>query len=792
MTGELPPDNPARGPRPGHESDPAPRQPGRFVTTTVEIEGREETRVVETPAFELSPWDDAAELRHVGQRLPRVDAVEKITGRARYTTDVALPAMLHAVLVRATIPRGRVTRLDVAPALAMPGVVDAVTVAELPRSIMAGGVRLFDQAISYAGQPIAAVCADTEALAREAARLVIVEYSAEPFAVTVEAAVAADAPRVRRTGNLSRESPMIARRGDAARGMAEADVRISAEYRTPVALHSALEPHGAVAQWDGDRLTVWESTQGVFRTRDNLATAFAMPRANVRVLMDYMGGGFGAKNGAGAHTYAAAVLARRLGFPVRCVNDREGEQLDTGNRPSSVQRVELGATRDGRLTAITLDADIPLGIGGWEGGPAKIYHELYSCPNVRTSERFVYVNLSAMAAFRAPGHAEGAFGLECAMDELALALGMDPVALRMVNFAEHDEEKDRPFSRNELRRCYEEGAARFGWGTASATADANREGVRRGVGMAAQTWGAGGGPSAYATVHVQSDGSVTVLTGAQDLGTGARTVFAQVAADALGADPSRVRVVLGDTERLPYAGNSWGSQTTPSVAPAVRMAAEDARRQLLEAAAEILGDGATAERLVTADSVVREVGSDRTITFADLGRRLGNVMIVGRGSRGPNPERTSLATMGAQFVEVEVDEGTGVVRVIRIVAAHHAGRILNPTLAESQLEGGILQGVGYALFEERIVDERLGLVLNPGLHDYKIPVMADAPDIDAFFVSGADTVANHTGARGLAEPPIIPTAPAIANAVANAARRRVREIPLTPWRVLAADTEGPG
>jgi xanthine dehydrogenase YagR molybdenum-binding subunit len=302
--------------------------------------------------------------------------------------------------------------------------------------------------------------------------------------------------------------------------------------------------------------------------------------------------------------------------------------------------------------------------------------------------------------------------------------------------------------------------------------------------MAAQVWPTGGGPPAYALVRLNPDASIDVLSGTQDLGTGARTVLAQIAAEALGAKLEHVRAIIGDTQSLPYTGNSWGSMTTASVGPAVRMAAEDAKRQLFEAAAAMLG--ATPDALEARDSrlVVRD--TDRAMTFAEVTDRLGDVMIIGKGTRGPNPVDAAIMTFGAQFAEVEVDIETGIVRVLRIVAAHDAGRIINPTLAESQLEGGILQGLGYALFEERVLDRKLGIPLNPNLHDYKIPTMADVPVIDAFFVQSVDTQANHTGARGIAEPPIIPTAPAIAAAVADAIGSEVNEIPLTPWRVLKA------
>jgi CO/xanthine dehydrogenase Mo-binding subunit len=757
-------------------------KPGGFVSTTVEIEGRTETRIVEMPAFEPAAWGTDAELGIVGARVPRMDAAERVTGRARYTADITRPGMLHAVILRSSIPRGMIRVIDTARATAMPGVFDVLGPGDAP-----GATRLFGREIFYAGQPIAAVCAETERAARNAAHAIAIEYDPLPFAVTFEDASAKDAPRVRAKGNVMENAPLVMSRGDIEAGLKSADVVIRREYRTPVQLHTALEPHGAVAEWEGDRLTVWESTQGIFRVRENVSKALDVPLSKVRVIKDYMGGGFGAKNSAGPHTYVAALFAKRQGRVVRCLNDREAEQLDSGNRPSSVQRVTIGAKKDGTLTAIFASIDVPLGISGYEGGPGQIYHEMYACPNVRTEETFAYVNASGMAAFRGPGYVEGAFGLECTINTLAKELKLDPVALRVKNFTKREPRQDRPYSANNLLECYKEGAKAFGWSAKNqqpTTNDQLRAGKVLGRGVAAQVWPTGGGPPAYALVRINSDATVDVLSGTQDLGTGARTVLSQIAAESIGAKLSDVRAIIGDTESLPYTGNSWGSMTTASVGPAVRMAAEDAKRQLFEAAAAMLD--ATPDALEARDSRIIVRDTDRSMTFAEVTKKLGNVMIIGKGSRGPNPDDTAIMTFGVQFAEVEVDIDTGVVRVLRIVAAHDAGRIINPTLAESQLEGGIIQGLGYGVFEERVLDRGLGLVMNPTMHDYKIPTMADIPSIDAFFVAGADPVANHTGARGIAEPPVIPTAPAIAAAVSDAIGAELLEIPLTPWRVLAA------
>lgn len=754
----------------------------RFVTTKVEIEGREETKTVELPSRNPDPWQGDAELHVVGQRVPRMDALEKVTGRARYTADVQLPGMLHTALLRAPVARGRVTTLDLAPALAIPGVRGAVVMDDTP-DVKLDGVRLFDRTIHYANQPLAAICADTLEIANRAVRAIALTVEPEPAVVDAEQALLPDAPRVRPFGNLHRASPRIIARGDVDAGFREAQVTIEREYRTPVALHTALEPHGAVADWSAGRVTVWESTQGIFNTRADLADAFGLPLTAVRVITQYMGGGFGAKNGATLAAYAAVAASRKLGRPVRCIFDREGEQTDAGNRPATIQRVRIGAKRDGTLTAISVDATIALGIGGWLGGPGRIYHELYHCANVRSAETFVFTNTAAMSSFRAPGHVEGAIGLECAMDALARELGMDPLALRRRNYVDRDQDKNRPYSAKHLDECYRAGAERFGWDAARRRRRNDTSRIRRGIGMASLTWGGGGGPPAYATVRINQDGTIDVLTGAQDLGTGARTVMAQIAAEALGAKVDDVRTVLGDTERLPFASNSWGSITTASVGPAVRTAAEEARDSLFEAAAGMLG--AESSDLEARDSEIHVKQSDRCLRFDEVCEKLGDVMIIGQGSRGPNPEKTTLSAFGAQFAEVEVDVETGKVRVLRIVAAHDSGRVINPKLAESQLEGGIIQGLGYALYEERVLDRATALPLNPTMHDYKVPTLPDVPLIDAFFVDIPDIVANHTGAKGLGEPPIIGVGAAIANAVADAIGTDVTEIPLTPWRVLA-------
>ncbi len=735
--------------------------PKRFVSTEVEVEGRVEIKLVELPAFAVTPWAADAPLTQVGHSAPRTESPLKVGGRAQYTADLARPGMLHVALRRAGVAKGRVTRLDTAAARAVAGVRDILTHDDIKAAkLSAGAARLFDPHVTYAAQPIAAVCADTREAAEAAARAIIVEITPEPFVLTADDALADGAPIARGgTSNAAFGTPRQRERGSAEAGLAAAEVTVSIHVTTPAALHAAMEPHGAVAEWSNGQLTIWEGTQGIFRVRENVARAFGLPQSDVRVICEHMGGGFGAKNYAGTHTYTAALFAKRLGAPVRCVLDRHGEQTDTGHRNSTVQQVTLGARRDGTLTLIDVTADAPMGVGGWAAGPTAFAHQMYRCPNVRTVERFAFTNVGAMDSFRAPGFVEGAVGIERAMAALAEKLGLDPLELRRRNLAERDPDRDRPYSGNAIAQCYDEAAARFDWSGRRATVAAarrrardDRSATRRGVGLAAQVWSTGGGPPASAIVRISSDGSADVMVGTQDLGTGIRTLVRQVVAEVLGVDLARVRASIGDTAHTPYTNNSWGSITTPSVLPAVRMAAIDAKAQYDEAKA--------------------------------TGAPLGQMQFVGRGSRGPNPDGTGIATFGVQMCEVEVDITTGVVRVVELVAVHDAGRIVNPTLAQSQLEGGIIQGLGYALFEERVLDAATGRTLNAGLHDYKVPTFADVPAIAAWCVGGADVQANHVGARGLAEAPIIPTAPAIMNAVADALGVAPDALPLTPWRVL--------
>jgi xanthine dehydrogenase YagR molybdenum-binding subunit len=577
-------------------------------------------------------------------------------------------------------------------------------------------------------------------------------------------------------------------RGSIVQGEAEADVVVDLTFTTPIAAHCCMETHGSAAQWEGDQVTVWHSTQSIFGTRSSVAEALDIPQDRVRAICDYVGGGFGSKWGAERFTLMAVLASRETRRPVKVVLDRAEEHLVAGYRPPSKQRVRIGARQDGTLTFIEHEAWVVTGAygggGSIIGGPTK---DLYACPNVRTVVWAVRANTDAGRAFRAPGYVEGTFALEGAVDEVAVQLGMDPLALRLKNHAEESPARGIPYTVKGLRESYESGAERFGWSDRGSRA--KQDGPwRRGWGVASQIWGGGGGPPANAMVKLLSDGTAEVMAGVQDLGTGTRTVVAQVAAEELGVPLEAVRSVIGDTLSTPFGPGSGGSVTLASITPAVREAAHDARCQLVELAAVMLGlpDAAPDEFAVADGQIVYRQDPGKRISWREVAAKMGNYMIVGKGARGPNPDGKALNTFGAHFAEVDVNVETGQVRVIKVVAVHAIGRIVNPMTANSQVYGGVIMGVGYGTMEERLIDGRTGLQMTTNMEEYKVPTIADAPQIDVGFVDLVDVDANSVGAKGLGEPPIIPPAAAIANAVSEAIGVRLLDLPITPDRVLEA------
>ncbi len=757
----------------------------KIVRTTSEFEGemREETALVD--GKDIRPWTAEDELGVVGRRHTRVDGIARVTGRATYTQDLYLPGMLHVRVLRSPYPRARVRTVDASRALALAGVRGVLHRFNAPRAAFRGEETIFREEVRFVGDEVAAIAADTEETAAAALRLIDVEYEILPFVPDLEEAMSDGAPRLDEKGNVTQSGSY--ERGDTKRAFAESKVTVEATYRTSTQLHNSLETHGAVARWDGDELTVWESTQHVFGVRAGVQAALRIPFSDIRVHCDYMGGGFGSKGGAGKYTIMAALFARQLGKPVRCFLTRDEENLAAGNRSATYQTVKIGA-RGTRIHAIEHLSWSNSGQGRWVADPTGPTNGLYDIPNVRTRSYKVVTSLGALSSFRAPGYVEGTFALDQAIDELAEKMGEDPLVLRRRHAARQiDPQSGQRYSLKRLLACYDVGAKEIGW--QHRTAEGTRGSApyrRRGYGMASQLWGGSGLPPAYATIHLNPDGTAVLRCGTQDIGTGTRTVLAQIVAEELGLEIGDVRVELGDTNSQ-YAPISAGSLTVSSVGPAVRLAARDACAQLLDAAAQLLEVRATELRLERG----AVVSKGRRTPIGEVLGQVENYTVIGKGSRFPNPEGLSLKTFGAHFAQVEVDVRTGEIFVEHVVAVHDIGRVINPLLATSQVEGGVIQGLGFALSEERVVDRPTGRVVNGNLEGYKIPTVRDVPKITVRFIDDPDTRANNIGAKGLGEPPIIPLPAAVANAVANAIGVRIRTAPLTRQRVLEALELGP-
>jgi CO/xanthine dehydrogenase Mo-binding subunit len=733
----------------------------RLIRTEKEVEGRFEDVWLVVEEDPLTQWPEGP-LAVVGRDARRQDGPQRVRGEARYTADVQLPGMLHTALLRSPYAHARVAHIDFTQALGLPGVRGALG---------PGDAKGLETEAGFAGAAVAAVAADTFAQARSAIEAVEIEWEELEAVLDPNDAVA--------RGLLTAPSAAY-ERGDFERALADADVVVEATYRTSVVLHNAMETHQAVCEWIGDTLHVFVSTQYIWGVRAQLAEAFGIPGDKVRVVCEYMGGGFGAKNGADDYTLVAAELARQTGRPVRCALTRREENTAAGNRNGTVQRLTAGARSDGTIVAFGGEFVNAVGWSGWSAmtdGPMQM---LYACDNVRTVRHGAKINTPPMKAFRAPGFVEGTFGLECIVDELAAKLELDPLELRRLNYTHSND--GTPYSSKNLMQCYD--LAQKHWDRRHEVRARSTDIWKYGVGMASQIWYGGGGPPSYAWTRVGSDGRVTVVTAMQDIGTGTRTTMAQIAAEELGVPLDRVEVVLGDSARGPYATLSAGSSTTPSVGPAVRAAAADAKRQILEIAAQ--RHDLEQRVLDIRDGLVVSEDGNLSEPLESLLGLLESAQILGQGARGPNPTGMSVLTFGIHVVEAAVDLETGEVRVERVAAVHDVGRIVNPLGARSQVEGGIIQGIGHTLSEQRLLDPASGRVLTTTLDAYRMPTIADVPEIVCEFVDIPDEHLTNLGSKGIGEPPIVPIAAAIANAIRDATGADVHELPITREEMLRA------
>jgi xanthine dehydrogenase YagR molybdenum-binding subunit len=766
----------------------------------------------DVPLDEPPALPENAKLSAIGKSVHRFDAAEKVTGRARYTFDVQLPGMLYARRVVSTVPHARIKSIDMSAAEKYPGV-RAVHILErdlLQAQLRDSKVEARNRypMVRYAGQPLAAIAAETQRAADAAAKLVKIEYEALPHVSNLDEAMRPDAPPVfpgpteqaataggggatpglQQKGNVRGPDTgglVGGPRGDVNKGLAEADVVIEGEFKTQVQTHVPMETHGVVADWQQDGLTIYASTQFTTSVRDEAAEILNLPKNKIRVISDFTGGGFGAKYGIGNFGLMAIHLSRKACAPVRLMLDRREEHVSSGNRPSSIQRTTIGAKHDGTLTAIKNES---YGTGGVAAGAGVgwCHSAMYPCPNVYTEHYDVFTNAGPCAAFRAPGQVQGIFGLEQMLDELAEKIGMDPMDLRS--------KIDTSGSQDCQARAVERriGAERFGWKSRKA-ANADSGPVKRGMGMAQSQWVSVMYPPTACEVRIQGDGSVEAFSSAQDIGTGTRTVLAQVVAEEFGLQPEEIGSYIGDT-RYPIGPPSGGSRVTGSLTPAARNAAHRAARELAERIAPSFE--VQPEEIVFEAGRVFARGKPRSgLSFHEAVKAANFVEISHRANRNADYDGYLLETQdfavgrhgigGVQFAEVVVDTDTGIVKVKRIVAVHDCGRPINPKLAESQILGGVIQGVSYALYEDRHLDPKTGLQLNANVDQYKMTGSFETPQIEVHILEqiGANS---STDARGVAEPANVATAAAIANAFYNATGKRIRTLPMTPANVLAA------
>jgi xanthine dehydrogenase YagR molybdenum-binding subunit len=718
------------------------------------------------PSGPTRSWPPVAERTLLGKPIRRIDGPDKSQGKAKYTSDIVRPGMLQARLLSSPHPYAVVKSLDVTPALKVPGVKAALALKN-----PAGPTAK----IWYQGEEVAAVAATTEEAAEDGVRAIKVEYEILPPLATIEQAMSANAPANFPNGNVSRERLTVRPdNADVQAALTASAHIVEGVYSTQVQTHTSLETHGGVCEWNGDKLTAWVSTQAVHATREGLAAALKMQQSDVHVITDYMGGGFGSKLGLDVQVAIAARLAKEAGAPVKLMLTRKEEHLVTGNRPSAYAKVKAGVDAQGKLTAF--DAETWGTGGAGQGAGFSIPYPVYTFGVLRQRHKDVYINAGPQRAMRAPGHPQACFITEVVVDELADRLRMDPLELRMRNLPQTGPDgKDLPTQ--QWRKYFPMAAEKIGWSRRHATGDTGSGPIKRGMGCAANRWQGGGVNRTRAACDILPDGGVVMRIGTQDIGTGTRTLVAMITAETMGLPLSAVKAAIGDSD-YPWAPGSGGSVTVGSISPTVRVAAENALDALVAKVAPALGVEPAA--LVAKGGRVQVKDNPaRGMSWKDACRLLGVQPISADGAWQQG--MSSAGTSGVQFADVEVDIETGIARVRKIVCVQDCGMIVDRITAESQAYGGIIMGIGFAMFEQRILDRNSAKMVNPNMEFYLLPGMSDIPEIDITLVDQPER-----GPVGLGEPPVISTAAAIANAIANATGARVRSLPLTPAAVLAA------
>ncbi|SHJ91976.1 xanthine dehydrogenase YagR molybdenum-binding subunit [Bradyrhizobium lablabi] len=742
---------------------------------------------------EISLTQDPSHRRHgsnIGQPLTRREGVLKVTGGARYAADNHPPGMLHAVLAVSSIARGRVTFLDVQAAKSHPGVVDVMTPANKPALAEDPDAKtnpfmfrldvLQNDQVRYANQPIAVVIAETLEAATEGAALLSARYQAQPARVGLDAGESFVPPAV------GVGKPAELRRGDVEAGLATASSRIEATYETPTQYHNPIEPHAIVAAWNGDALSIDTPSQGLAMAQGRIAGLFGISPEKIHIRSPYLGGGFGSKGLISGPQILGIMAARLVGRPVKLVLRREHMYGPVGHRAPTRQTLRIGTDGNGLLTAIDHRAKtVSSTFDDFFEPAADVSHTLYASPAIATSHEAVRIDTGTPLFMRAPGEATGSIAPESAIDEAAWACGMDPLAFRIENYAEVEPISGKPFSSKALRDCYARGAERFGWSRRPLAPRQLRDetGCLVGWGMGTATF-----PAlmfqAEARAVVRSDGSGLMETGAHDMGQGAWTAFAQIAADALGLDLEQMEFKAG-TSDLPDAGIAGGSSHTATAGMAIHNAGAAVIAKLADLAtgdqrSPLFGAG-NAGVVARGGRLFRRDDETRSDSYADILGRAGLTQIEARGNGAADPAAQSSYAMhahGAVFAEVKVDPDLGQIRVTRLVGAFAAGRVINPRLVQSQIFGGMIWGMSFALHEEAIMDRRSGRPLNPNFSEYHVPVNADVPSLEALMIDEHDPHVNALGIKGVGEIGVTGSAGAVANAVWHATGIRVRRFPI--------------
>jgi CO/xanthine dehydrogenase Mo-binding subunit len=745
----------------------------------------------------------------VGKSLNRADGVEKVTGRARYSGDMKFPDMLYGKILHCPHPRARITRIDTRKTEALPGV-KAVLTKENTEGWRTYWYMIpqlgFPECITYEGQEVAAVAAEDAVTAQRALELIEVEYGILTPMLDAEEALKGPPPPLVADeeypgSDLFDRKTNVIKRGDVVRGFGEADVVVEEIYTTQTQYHATVQTRACVATWDGHTLTVWDATQGVWNSKEYLAKSLDLDPENVRVVVKYLGGGFGSKAWAQRISFYAAKLSMVTGRPVRIERTRGEEFLNHAHRWDMKMWLKMGARKDGTLTAIEQRAIVNIGAAALARNYypiSVIWHtsNLYECPNAHLEQTGVYTNLQFCGPTRAPMNMPAIFALESHIDRMADKLDMDPLELRFKNYATHgsthlyphlrDQVRKFPYSSKRLDECMKLVAEAIGWEGRKNLKNAIQGSRRRGIGMAAFTANQGSGRppnTAYADVEVGNDGTVDLSIGVVDIGAGQQTIFSMIAAEELGVRAEDIRVLAGDTKGTRYGPSCHSSRITAEMGPAVLQAAAEARQELFEIAAEMLGVSAGELQSKNGEIYVKSNPSKSLSFKAACNKIEPDEPIRGSGSRAPNPDDPMFATFGAQAAEVEVDVETGEVKILKLAAAQDFGRAINPKFCVSQIYGGIEFGVGFALSEEGVYDPKTGKMLNNNLRSYRVPMSLDFPNTDAFLVEGEDPYFAYS-AKGGAEVTNTPTPAAIRNAIYHATGVWLNDLPMTPEKII--------